>query len=80
MSLILSGSIFAQPSPPCPCMILCSFIRKVLVIFRKILQEIVASGDLDVDGGLSWEEFEGFGNFEFVANWFGYEDKPDCPI
>ena len=61
-------------------MILCSFIRKVFVIFRKILQEIVASGDLDVDGGLSWEEFEGFGNFEFVANWFGYEDKSDCPI
>ena len=39
--------------------------------FRKILQELVASGDLDGDGGLSWEEFEGFGNFEFVANWFG---------
>ena len=43
----------------------------VFVIFRKILQELVASGDLDGDGGLSWEEFEGFGNFEFAANWFG---------
>ena len=38
---------------------------------RKILQELVAAGDLDGDGGLSWKEFEGFGNFEFVANWFG---------
>ena len=43
----------------------------VFLIFRKILQELVASGDLDGDGGLSWEEFEGFGNFEFAANWFG---------
>ena len=38
---------------------------------RKILQELVSAGDLDGDGGLNWEEFEGFGNFEFAANWFG---------
>ena len=38
---------------------------------RKILQELVSAGDLDGDGGLSWEEVEAFGNFEFVANWFG---------
>ena len=48
-----------------------SFIHSVFVISRMILQELVASGDLDGDGGLSWEEFEGFGNFEFAANWFG---------
>ena len=40
-------------------------------LFRKLLQELVAAGDLDGDGGLNWEEFEGFGNFEFAANWFG---------
>ena len=49
----------------------------MFLIFRKILQELVASGDLDGDGGLSWEEFEGFGNFEFAANWFGYDTRMD---
>ena len=51
--------------------VLFSFIHPGFGIFRKFLQEVVASGDLDGDGGLSWEEFEGFGNFEFAANWFG---------
>jgi len=49
------------------------YLRPALATLpMKILQELVASGDLDGDGGLSWEEFEGFGNFEFAANWFGF--------
>jgi hypothetical protein len=49
------------------------YLRPALATLpMMILQELVASGDLDGDGGLSWEEFEGFGNFEFAANWFGF--------
>jgi len=49
------------------------YLRPALATLpMKILQALVASGDLDGDGGLNWEEFEGFGNFDFVANWFGY--------
>jgi len=49
------------------------YLRPALATFpMKILQELVSAGDLDGDGGLNWEEFEGFGNFEFAANWFGF--------
>merc|ERR1719180_636015 len=49
------------------------YLRPALATLpMKLLQELVAAGDLDGDGGLNWEEFEGFGNFEFAANWFGF--------
>ena len=47
---------------------------------RKILQELVSAGDLDGDGGLNWEEFEGFGNFEFAANWFGWAKTTNAQV
>ena len=31
-----------------------------------ILQSLVSSADKNLDGGMDWKEFEGFGDFELV--------------